>query len=43
MRAFHSFALALHPRADAWGTDGGLVLLAFICIAFNCVRFVLHI
>jgi hypothetical protein len=41
--AFHSFALALHPGAQSRLADGGLVLLAFVCIAFNCVRFVLHI
>ena len=41
--AFHSFALALLPRAEPRVADGGLVLPAFAFIAFNCVRFVLHI
>jgi hypothetical protein len=41
--AFHSFALALHPGVPSRLADGGLVLLAFVCIAFNCLRFMLHI
>jgi hypothetical protein len=41
--AFHSFALAARRGGDPRVADAALLVLAGICIAFNCMRFVFHI